>query len=139
MTWLQGHRCCALNDLVDEAIVFGFLRGKPLVTVSILFNLFDALAGVERSALGHHALQINDLLGVDRNVAGLALHLTGRLVHENATVREGKTFARCTSAEEELPHRSGHTDTNGRNVAGYELHGVVDAQAVGNRATGLLM
>ena len=48
---------------------------------------------------------------------------------------QGKTLARGAGAKQELAHRSGHTETNGRNVARDELHGVVDGQAVGDRAT----
>src|SRR6516165_2536032 len=41
----------AADHVVDEAVLLGLLRGEPAVTVGVLLDLLDVLAGVERGAL----------------------------------------------------------------------------------------
>ncbi len=48
--------------------------GEPAIAIRIGLDLFERLAGVERDALGELLLHEADLLGLDRDVRGLALH-----------------------------------------------------------------
>ena len=49
---------------------------------------------------------------------------------------QGVALARGAGTEQELPHAGGQPDADGRDVRLDVLHGVVDGQAVGDRATG---
>ena len=64
-----------VDHLVDEAVLPGLLGGEPAVAVGVGLDALDRLAGVEGDALGHHPLQVDDLLGLDGDVGRLALHL----------------------------------------------------------------
>src|SRR5438477_12029289 len=57
------HR--AFDHLVDEAVVLGLLGREPAIAVEVLLDALHRLAGVQRDALGHHPLQVDDLLGLD--------------------------------------------------------------------------
>src|SRR5579884_3200552 len=60
-----------LDDPVDEPVLAGFFGGEPAVAVGVELDALDGLAGVEGDALGHHALQVDDLLGLDGDVGRL--------------------------------------------------------------------
>ena len=59
-----------------------------------------------------------------------------RLVHDHARIREGVAFARCAGREQELPHRGGEPERDGRDIRLHEPHGVVDRETGGHRAAG---
>ena len=128
----RGRR--AVDDLVDEAVLAGLFGGEPAVAVRVGLNPLERLPGVEGDALGHHPLEVDDLLGLDRDVGRLALHGPRRLVHQDARVRQGVALARGAGAQQELAHAGGQPDADGRDVGPDVLHGVVDGQAVGDRA-----
>ena len=73
----------------------GLLSGEPAVPIGVGFDPLDRLPGVIGDALGHHPLEVDDLLRLDGDVGGLALHLARRLVHEDPRVRQGETLARA--------------------------------------------
>src|ERR1700722_7379414 len=115
-----------IDHLVDKAVVLRLVRGEPAVAVRVGLDPLNRLAGVERDALGHHPLQVDDLLRLDRYVGSLTLHLARRLVHEDPAVRQCVALARGARAEEELSHRGGEPYAGGPDVATDELHRVVD-------------
>ena len=49
-------------------------------------------------------------------------------------MRKGVPLAGSAGAEQELAHAGGQSDADGRDVGAHVLHGVVDGQAVGDRA-----
>ena len=49
-----------------------------------------------------------------------------------AGIGEGFALARCSGAEEEGSHGGGHAEADRLDVAGDELHGVVDCQSGGD-------
>src|SRR5579884_126746 len=71
----DGRRGRPGNDLVDEAVFLRLVGREPTVTVRVRFDPLDGLPGVEGDPLGHHALEVDDLFGLDGNVSRLALHL----------------------------------------------------------------
>ena len=126
----------AVDDLVDEAVLAGLLGREPTVAVRVGLDPLDRLAGVEGDPLGHHPLQVDDLLGLDGDVRRLALHLAGGLVHQDPRVRQRVALAGGPGAEQELAHRGGEAEADRRDVAADVLHRVVDREAVGHRAAG---
>ena len=113
---------------------FASARGKPAIPVGVGLDPLDRLAGVVGDPFGHHPLQVDDLLGLDGDVGGLPLSLTGRLVHEDPGVGQGESLALGAGAQQELTHRRRQPHAHGRHVAGHVLHGVVDGQAGGDRS-----
>ena len=85
----RGRR--TVDDLVDEAVLAGLVGGEPAVAVRVGLDALERLAGVEGDALGHHPLQVDDLLGLDGDVGRLALHGPRGLVHQDAGVRAGRS------------------------------------------------
>ena len=53
-----------------------------------------------------------------------------------AGIGEGFALARCSGAEEEGSHGGGHAEADRLDVAGDELHGVVDCQSGGDGSSG---
>ncbi len=68
---------------------------EPAVPVRVGLDPLDRLAGVEGDPLGHHPLQVDDLLGLDGDVGGLPLHLARGLVHQDPAVGQGEALARA--------------------------------------------
>jgi hypothetical protein len=130
------HRHGLLNHLVDEAVLERLLGGEPAVAVRIRLDTLDGLAGVQGDPLGHHPLEVDDLLGLDGDVGRLALGLTRGLVHQDAGVGQGEALAPLAGTQEELAHGGRHAHADGGDVAGDELHGVVDGQPGGHRPPG---
>ena len=125
-----------LDHLVDESVLAGLLRREPAVAVGVGLDPLHRLAGVEGDPLGEHALEVDDLLGLDGDVRRLALHAARGLVHQDPAVGQGEPLARGAGTEQELAHRGGETDADGAHVALHVLHGVVDGQSVGDRSAG---
>ena len=103
--------------MVDDPVVLGLLGREPAVTVEVDLDLLDLLARVLGDALGHDPLGVHDLLGVDGDVDGRALHLGRRLVHQHPGVRQGVALAGRAGAEQELAHRRSHAETDRAHVA----------------------
>src|SRR3954471_11859883 len=89
------------EDLVDEAVVLGLLRGEPAVAVGVALDLVEVLPRVLGDELGHLLLDVEHLLGLDLDVAGGTADAAGRLVHHHAGVRRRVALAGSTGAEEE--------------------------------------
>src|SRR5690348_9943469 len=80
-------------DLVDEPVVPRLVVGEPAVPVRVGLDAGLVLAGVERDAIVEHALGVEHLLGLDRDVRRRADDAAGRLMHHDPGVREGVTLA----------------------------------------------
>jgi hypothetical protein len=63
-------------------------------------------------------LDVEHLLGLDRDVGGRAADAAGRLVHHDPRVRQGVALALGAGAEQELAHRGGQAHRDGRDVVG---------------------
>ena len=122
------------GDLVEEAVLEGFLGREPLVAVVVLEDGVHRLAGLVGRQLGHDLLHVQDELGLDLDVRGRAADAAGGLVHQDAGVRGGVALALGAGGEQELAHRGGEAGGDGDDVVRDELHGVVDGHAGGDGA-----
>ena len=87
---------------------------------------------MERDPLGHEALDVRHLLGLNGDVRSLALNATKRLMHHDAGVRKRVALASSSGTQEELTHRCSETHANGSDIGGNELHRVVDGHTGGD-------
>src|SRR3954454_17602496 len=62
-----GHGRLA-DDVVDEPVLEGLLRGEPAVAVGVLVDLLHRLARVERLQLVELTLRPAEQIGLDRDV-----------------------------------------------------------------------
>src|SRR5699024_8117855 len=122
------------DDVVDEAVFEGFGGGEPAVAVGVLFDAFEGLAGVLGDEAGHFLLGLGELFGLDGDVGRGAADAGGRLVHHDAGVRQGVALAGGAGGQQELAHGGREAHAVGGDVAGHELHGVVDGHAGGDGA-----
>src|SRR5262245_46653184 len=75
------------DDLVDQAVLPGLLRGEVAVPLDVGADLLDRAAGMPGQDRLHLLAQPDDLPGLDLHVAGLAVPALGaRLVDEDAGV-----------------------------------------------------
>src|SRR6478752_4589654 len=82
------------DDLVDDAVLLGFLRRHYKVAVGVAVDLLDRLPGVARQELLEEHPHPQDLPGRQLDVGGLALRPGVGLVDEDTGVREGEALAR---------------------------------------------
>lgn len=88
---------------------------------------------------GHHLLEVQRLFRLDLDVGRGTAQAAGRLVHQDARVRQGETLAGSTRAQQELPHGRRQPHGHGRHVIADPLHGVVDRQFESTEPPGELM
>src|SRR5579872_7012604 len=74
------------EDLVHQAELLRTLGGEELVTLQCLLDLLYALAGMFDVDFIQALANVQDFLGVDHDVAGLALEAARRLVDHHAGV-----------------------------------------------------
>ena len=60
------------NDLIDQAVFLCLLRGKVVVALGVLLDLFQRLAGVLAEHPVHLIADIDHVLGMDLDIRGLA-------------------------------------------------------------------
>ena len=82
-------RLAVLDHPVDDAVHLGLLGAHEVVALGVLGDLVERLAGVLGDDLVEPLANVDDLLGVDLNVRGLALEPAGELVDEDLQVRAG--------------------------------------------------
>src|SRR6266498_3708124 len=76
------------QNLIHDAILLGLLCGEELVPLDVPADLILVLAGVRGKHLLHRGAHPQDLIGLDLQVAGLAVAaLDGGLVDQDATWR----------------------------------------------------
>ncbi len=80
--------------------------------------------------------QLADEAVVDLHVGELALHTTARLVDHDAGVGQDGTLTLLACGEQNGTHRGGQSGTNGSNIWGNVLHGVVHAHTSDHTAAG---
>src|SRR5882757_5780066 len=124
------------HDAVQQPVLLGLLGGEPAVAVGVLGDLLEGLPGVLGDQLGHPALGVQQLLGLDLDVRGGAAQARGGLVHQDAGVRQREPLAGGTGGQQELAHRGGHAHGDRDDVVLDELHRVVDGHAGGHGAAG---
>src|SRR5882757_243580 len=133
-TAAAGHVRGREHDAVQQPVLLGLLCGEPAVAVGVLGDLLEGLSGVLGDQLGHPALGVQQLLGLDLDVGGGAAEAGGGLVHQDAGVRQREPLAGGARGQQELTHRGGHAHGDRDDVVLDELHRVVDGHAGGHGA-----
>ena len=94
-----------------------------------LGDLLEVLAGVLGEDLVEAAAHVDDLLGVDLDVRGLALEGRGDLVDQDLRVGQRHALALGAAGQQQRAHRHRDADADGLHVGLDELHRVVDREA----------
>src|SRR5689334_25357057 len=71
------------DDVVDDAVVLGFLRGHEVVTLHVLGDLLHLLSRVLAHDLLEAALEGDRLAGMDLDIRRLPLEAASHLVDED--------------------------------------------------------
>ena len=102
-------------------------------SVSLAMRSID-WPGVLRHDLVQLGPEIQDLLGVDLDVGGLALKAAHRLVDHHPRVRQAVALALCPGGKQQRAHARRLPDAQRGHVRLHELHRVVDREARRHRA-----
>src|SRR5664280_107699 len=125
---LDGDGVPGRDDFVDQPVGHRLLRRHDEVAVGVLGHALDRLAGV----VGQHPVEEiphpQDLLGLELDVAGLALHPTERLVQQDAGMGQGEALAPGAGSEEDGGSRGRLPEAEGGHVRLDVLHRVVDGE-----------
>src|SRR5687767_2487960 len=87
-----------LDHLIDQSVFLCLDRRQYPVALYVFFHLIERLAAVVRDNAGSKFTHSKDLFGHDPDVRRLAAGTAGRLVDEDASVRQSKSFALRTGA-----------------------------------------
>ena len=94
------------------------------------------LTGKLRQVPVERQLVVQDLVGLDLDVRGLALRASEGLVDHDSGVGQRVAFPLRSRGQEEGPHGGGQADADGGDVGADEAHGVEDGHARGDGASG---
>src|SRR5690242_16734613 len=89
------------DDLVDQAVVLGFIRRKEEVALGVALDLFQRLASAVRKDLVHLRLGLEDVARMDLDVGRLALRSAEHLVDHDFRVGQRKALALGAGCEQE--------------------------------------
>src|SRR5262249_17730365 len=103
------------DDVVDQAVGLGLLRGEEVIALGVLLDALDGLTGVPGQYPVQQLARAQDLFGVNLNVGCLALHSAPRLVNEDVGVRQSIAAAVRTARQQHSAHGVGHADADRRN------------------------
>lgn len=106
-----------LDNLVDDTVILGFVRGHEEVPVRIGRDLVDGLVGVVGNVLIQEGLGEQNLLGLYLNVGCGSLRPSKGLVDHDSGVGEGLSLPRRPGPQQERPHTGGHAEAHGLNIA----------------------
>jgi len=124
------------DDVVDDAVLLGFLGAHEEVALGVPLDLLDRLPGVRGEHLVERLAHPQDLPRMDLNVRRLALEPAGGLVDQDAGVRQGEPHAFGTAGQQHRRHAGGEPHAHGRDPRTDVAHGVIDGQPGGNHAPG---
>jgi hypothetical protein len=124
------------EDVVDEAVGFGFVGVEVFVAFLVFGDAVDGLAGELGEEIGEGFLGFEDFLGLDGDVFGLAPDAAEGLVDHDFGVGEGVAFAFGACGEDHSAAGHGLADDEGLDFAGEEFHGVVHGERVIDGAAG---
>src|SRR5690606_34527483 len=117
-------------------VIAGFFGAHEAVAVGVFFDLFQRVPGVVDHDVVHFPFHPPQFGDVDLDLVGGSLHPSQRLVDHDPGVGQGEAFAFGAGGQQHGAHRGGLADAVGRDVAGDELHRVIDRQAGRDAATG---
>src|SRR5262245_32931800 len=91
---------CGADHVVHEPVLLSLLGREPAVPVRVTLDRVHGLAGVTGDQLGHLALRVEHLLGLNLDVGCGPAEATGRLMHHDPRVRECVSLAGRSGAEQ---------------------------------------
>src|SRR5690606_21849798 len=123
--------------LVNDAVHLGFASSHEHVTLNVVTNLLNVLAGVGRNGLFQPATHAHNFFSLDLQVSrGTAFAATHRwLVDQYTRVRQSQALARGTGCEQYCCGRGGLAEANGLDLWTDELNRVVDCSHRGEGTT----
>ena len=141
---LAGNRICHFlppglmihDDLIDQAVILGLLRGHIVVAVGIPLHNFQRLAGVFAEHTVHLFLDGHNMIGMNLDVGSLpgksAVLAAGnqRLVNEDLRIGQRKPLALSAAGQQERAHGGSHAHADGGDIALDVFHRVVDGHTV---------
>ena len=125
-----------LDDFVNESVVECFVGGHEKVAVRVFGDFFNGLVAVVGHVFVEGCLDKEDFLGLDLNVGGLSLGSSEGLVDHDAGVGERFALAGRSGSQQKGSHAGGHAKANRLDIAGDELHRVVNGKAGRHGPTG---
>ncbi len=103
-----------LQDLVDQAEVLGLRGTHELVTLHVGLDEGQVAAGVLDVDLVQLPLDLDDLLGVDLDVGGLAVGAARGLMDHDPGIGEGVSHPGRARGQEQAAHRASLSDAPSR-------------------------
>src|SRR5690349_18607858 len=79
-----------LDDAADDAVGFSFLCAEPVVALRVGDDLLERLTGLGRDLAVQTLAHLEDLFGLDRDVARLSAHTAERLMQQEARERQAE-------------------------------------------------
>src|SRR3954468_4373589 len=114
---------------IDDAVVLGLFGGHEVVALRVVADLLVVLLRVLGDDVVEALADVDDLLGVDLDVRGLALEAGADLVDEDLRVRQRHALAVGAAGQQQRAHRHRDADADRLHVGLDELHRVVDREA----------
>src|SRR5215468_578913 len=124
------------DDLVHDLVFPGLLRRHEEVAVRVALDLLHALPGVVDQDAVELLPHPEDLLGLDVDVRGLALHAAEGLMDHDACVGQGEALPLGAGAQQQRAHGGGLAHADGGDGRLHVLHGVIDGHARRHRPAG---
>src|SRR5919201_1453050 len=118
------------DDVVDDAVLLGFLRRHEVVALHVPADLVHVLPGVLAHDLLEAALEEDRLSGMDLDFGRLPLEAAPDLVDEDLGVRQRHPLSFRAAGKQQRAHRHRRADADGLHVGLDELHRVVDREPV---------
>src|SRR5438552_10071229 len=125
---LPGH-----ENLVHYPVLYRVWRPHEKVAFRVPGDDVDRLGGVLCKNFIQPPAQVQDFLGMDLDVGGLALEAAHRLMDHDARVGQAEALVLVARGEEQRPHAGGLADAQRADVRFDELHRVVNGQSGRNR------
>src|SRR3954447_17065336 len=114
---------------IDDAVVLRLFGGHEVVALGVVADLVVVLLRVLRDDVVEALADVDDLLGVDLDVCGLALEGGADLVNQDLRVGQRHALALGAAGEQQRAHRHRDADADRLHVGLDELHRVVDREA----------
>src|SRR3954463_15308485 len=114
---------------IDDAVVLGLFGGHEVVALRVVADLLVVLLRVLGDDVVEALADVDDLLGVDLDVRGLALERGADLVDQDLGVGQRHALALGAARQQERAHGHRDADADRLHVGLDELHRVVDREA----------
>mmetsp|Transcript_10087 Transcript_10087/g.20763 ORF Transcript_10087/g.20763 Transcript_10087/m.20763 type:complete len:265 (-) Transcript_10087:122-916(-) len=124
------------NNLINNPIIHRLLRRHEKIPIAIGLDLLLRLIAIIGNISIQHLPDEQNLLRLNLDIGRLPLRPSERLMNHDPGIGKRPPLPRSSRPEEECPHRRRHSETDGLDVAGDELHGIVNGEAGADGAAG---